>query len=112
MRVIVAGGRDVTDYALVEAAIEASGFQITEVVSGGARGADTFGEEWARRHGIPFVRFPAEWHKYGRSAGVLRNQQMAAYADALVAVPTGGPGTRNMILEAQRARIPIYVPHL
>ncbi len=106
---IVAGGRDVTSYDLVATVIAASEFEITEVVSGCARGADRLGEQWARLHQVPVQRFPADWNRYGRSAGVLRNQTMASYADALIAISTGGPGTANMILEAKRRGLKVHV---
>ena len=109
MRVIVAGGREVTDPALVAKAIEASGFEITELVSGGARGVDALGEAWALAHGLPVRIFRADWKKHGRKAGPLRNREMAAYAEALIAIPTGGPGTQNMIKEAWLAKRPQYI---
>lgn len=109
MMVIIAGGRGVTDYALVCSAVEASGFEITEVVSGNAAGVDLLGERWAAENGVAVRLFPADWHKHGRAAGPIRNRQMAAYADALIAIPTGGPGTANMIKEAKAKRLHVYV---
>lgn len=101
MKVIIAGGRDYTLTAsdhdrLDKARVE---LPIVEVVCGCARGADTGGEEWATERGLPVKRFPADWAKYGRSAGPRRNQQMAEYADALIAFP-GGKGTADMIKQA------------
>jgi hypothetical protein len=52
MKTIIAGSRDITDYNVVKAAVKAAGFTITEVVSGAARGVDSLGEEYARRHSI------------------------------------------------------------
>lgn len=77
MRTIVAGSRDITDYAEVSQAIRASGLGITLVVSGGAPGVDRLGERWAFEHEIPIERFPADWNAYGRAAGAIRNEQMA-----------------------------------
>lgn len=109
MRVIVAGGREVRDYEIVPRAIEASGFEVTELVSGGASGVDTLGEHWANTHGIPVARFTANWQKHGRAAGPIRNRQMAAYAQALIAIPTGGRGTANMIHEATAFGLKIFL---
>jgi hypothetical protein len=105
MKVIVAGTRWITDYLTVSAAIELSGFKISEVVSGAARGVDALGERWARQHGIPVKQFPAIWRDkdghYDPSAGLRRNSEMARYADALVAVWDGrSPGTKHMIQQA------------
>lgn len=75
---------------------------VTEVVSGCCRGVDRAGEEWARQRGIPVKRFPANWKKFGVAAGPIRNAEMAEYAEALVAIPTGvSRGTRDMIDKAK-----------
>jgi hypothetical protein len=70
----------------------------TEVVSGTARGADRIGEQWAEENNIPVRRFPADWNEYGKAAGMIRNAQMAEYADGLIAFWNGqSRGTKNMI---------------
>lgn len=106
MKLIVAGGRrytlSATDIAHLEA-IEG----VTEVVSGCARGVDRDGEAWAERKGIPVRRFPPEWNRYGRGAGVVRNREMAAYADAVALFP-GKRGTESMCEEAREVGIAIY----
>jgi hypothetical protein len=114
MKVIVAGPRDVEDFSEVCKAIEESGFTIGEVVSGGAPGVDTLGERWATEHGIPFKRFDAQWDKLGKAAGPIRNQQMADYAEALVAVAKegGSPGTSDMISRARASDLKVYVHHV
>lgn len=110
MKVIIAGGRDITDPALVFEAIRASGFEIGEVVSGGAKGVDSIGEDWAIANGRPIKWFHADWTKHGRAAGPIRNRQMAEYADALIAVWDGkSRGTKNMIEEATRRGLKVYV---
>jgi hypothetical protein len=69
-----------------------------EVVSGCARGADQLGERWADERGYPVKRFPADWHKHGKRAGYLRNEEMAGYATHLVAFWDGrSRGTKHMI---------------
>lgn len=110
MKVIVAGSRDITDIEKVANAIELSGFQVTEVVSGTARGVDLLGENWARYKDIPVKRFPADWDKHGKAAGMIRNAQMAEYADALVAVWDGlSRGTKNMIETMRKTGKPYFV---
>jgi hypothetical protein len=75
-----------------------SSVTICEIVSGHARGVDRAGELWAARCRLPCVRFPARWAEYGRSAGVRRNEQIAQYADALLAFWDGrSPGTRDVL---------------
>jgi|CABP01.1.fsa_nt_gi hypothetical protein len=111
MKIIVAGSRDVTK-SEVRAALHACswiGF-VSAVVSGTARGADTFGERWAEENGIGIVRFPAEWEKYGRRAGPLRNEVMARNAEGLIAVWDGrSRGTRSMIDLASKHGLRIMV---
>lgn len=110
MKVIVAGSRNICDYHTVEKAIKESGFEITELVSGGARGVDAVGESWARRYEIPFKVFPAQWSKFKLEAGPIRNAQMAEYAEALIAVWDGkSKGTMNMIKLARAANLKVHV---
>lgn len=106
MKVIIAGSRDIKDVQLLKMAIEKSGFDITEVVSGGAAGVDFLGEQWAREHGILLTRFPADWSAYGKAAGPIRNEEMARYVGkegALLALWDGrSKGTSNMIDMAEK----------
>jgi hypothetical protein len=109
MKVIVAGGRDVTDVAAVSDAIRESGFAPSEIVSGGASGVDSIGEMWARWNNVPIRRFEADWEEHGRAAGPIRNRAMANYADALVLVWDGqSRGSRSMKQEAQQRGLKIY----
>lgn len=108
MKVIVAGTRTFDDYTLVEKAIEVQGWEISEVVCGGARGVDTLGAQWAGNHGIPVKHFPADWDTHGKSAGPIRNEQMAKYADALVLVWDGeSKESANMKKNAEKYNLPI-----
>jgi hypothetical protein len=112
MKTIIAGGRDINAITLVVQAIQDSGFgpDTTEVVSGGAPGIDTLGEVRAALSGMPVKRFPADWKKYGRSAGPIRNRAMAEYADRLLAVWDGqSRGTKNMIDEMTKLGKPVFV---
>ncbi len=110
MRTIIAGSRTITDYAVVAAAIQKSGFTITEVVSGAARGVDELGERWANENSVPIRQFPAQWERYGKSAGPLRNNQMAHYAQALIAIWDGQSyGTKSMIHMARKLRMKVCI---
>lgn len=118
MKVIIAGTRykdkenkiPFDDYSLVVEAIERSGFTITEVVSGTAIGADRLGEQWARANNIPIKEMPADWIRYGNSAGPMRNRAMAEYADAAIIAWDGkSPGSRNMVENMIRRKKPYYV---
>ena len=83
MKVIVAGGRDFKDYKLLKETLD--NFQqeygnITEIISGGARGSDKLGEQYANENNIPIKRFVPDWNGLGKKAGFVRNRQMGDYA--------------------------------
>ncbi len=102
-RVIIAGGRDFNDYALLKDkcdSILANRIPSHHIiiVSGAARGADSLGEKYAAERGFAVERFPADWVRDGKAAGVIRNAQMADNADALIAFWDGtSRGTKHMI---------------
>lgn len=86
MKLIIAGSREITAYKHVDAGVQLalsdwslSPEDLSEVVSGCARGVDTVGELWAKNHEVPIRRFPANWNMYGPTAGFRRNVQMAEY---------------------------------
>lgn len=110
MKVIIAGGREIEDYELLLEAVLNAGFDITSVVSGTARGADKMGERFAEETGLPIYQFPAKWEEYGRAAGPIRNQVMAEFGDALIALWDGkSRGTKGMIDLAKKKGIPVHV---
>ena len=102
-RVIIAGSRDFSDYNILREqcnAVLADKSQTHQIiiVSGAARGADRLGEQYAAERGYAISRKPADWNKYGRAAGPIRNEEMAKEADALIAFWDGeSRGTKNMI---------------
>ena len=103
MKLIIAGGRDFNDYYKLEKYLtehlDAYVNTDIEIVSGGARGADSLGELFARNHsGMTLTVFPADWNTYGKRAGYIRNVEMAEYADSLVACwNLSSRGTKHMI---------------
>ena len=114
MKVIIAGSRNISDTTnnrqhLINA-INESFFVVTEVVCGMAWGVDNLGRIWAESNGIKVTQFPADWKKYGKGAGIVRNLEMAEYADGLIAVWDGtSRGTANMIQTAKNKGLKIYV---
>lgn len=109
MKTIIAGGRD---YQLTEDDFRSlrslhNQHQFTEVVSGGATGADRGGEKFGHQNAIPVKKFMADWKTHKRAAGPIRNKQMAEYADAVVLFH-GGDGTQSMFNEATKAGIRIF----
>lgn len=116
VRVAVVGSRDNVSYAAVAATLDAAkrhygglGLQF-EVVSGGARGVDTYAAQWADANGIGKVVFKADWETHGRSAGMRRNAEIINAADVVLAFWDGAsPGTRNSIERTQAAGKPLFV---
>jgi len=113
MRVVIAGSRDITDYELVKQAIAESGFNITEVVCGCARGVDKLGERWAKENNIPIKYMMPDWDKYGKRAGYLRNADMVKYAaedeGGVIAVWNGSPGTKHTIDLGGQHNLPVFI---
>lgn len=113
MKTIIAGGREILDYTLVLNAIRESKFDITEVVSGMAKGVDTLAVQFANENDLVITPFFADWNTHGRAAGPIRNRQMAEYGEALIAVWDGeSRGTKNMIEEATKRGLKVYVYHV
>lgn len=113
MKVLVCGSRHFNDYARVEGIL--SGYAITEIISGMARGADALGERYALERGIHCRTFPADWTKHGRAAGPIRNGQMLREGkpDLVVAfLAPGSRGTANMIAQTKKAGVKTVVVNI
>lgn len=116
IKVIIAGTRDFNDYAFLKKnldyflqGINPNNEEI-EIVSGNARGADKLGERYAKEHNLPVKLFPANWDKYGKQAGYLRNQEMANYSDVLIAFwDEKSKGTKHMIDIAKKQGLTVIV---
>ncbi len=112
MKLIVAGSREFNNYDLLKKSIQENfqRYEVEEIVSGTARGADTLGEQFAIEYSIPIKKFPANWDLYGKSAGYRRNVEMADYADALIAFWDGkSKGTGHMINIAKDKNLRVIV---
>jgi hypothetical protein len=112
MKVIIAGTREFNDYYLLKTKCDEILHAISdiEIVSGKARGADTLGERYAKERGYSVKEFPADWKTYGRSAGMIRNRQMAEYGDMLIAFWNGkSRGTNGMINLAKNGGLKVEV---
>lgn len=90
MKLIIAGSRHLeASPKEIEALLNHYNLKPKEIVSGTAKGIDTSGELFALLYQISVKRFPADWDKFGKSAGYRRNKQMAEYADALLLIWDG-----------------------
>lgn len=110
MRTIVAGGRNVTDYRVVLNAMDIIGWTPTVIISGNANGVDKLGERWAKENVVVTEIFPANWDKYGKSAGYIRNDLMAKEAEALLLIWDGkSKGSGHMLKSAIKHKLKIMV---
>ena len=113
LRVIIAGSREFNDYDLLKKTMDNVLANVRDditMVCGQARGADTLGEQYAKERGYAVQYFPADWNRYGKVAGYIRNTVMAKNADALVAFWDGqSSGTRHMIQTAQSLGLKVRV---
>lgn len=127
LRIIVAGGRDFKDYNLLSNTIMqyledvddtgiVSNPKQVKFISGTAKGADSLGEQFAYTWGYDVIRFPADWERFGKSAGYRRNAEMAIYASengndgVLIAFWDGrSRGTKHMIDLAVRYGLDVHV---
>jgi len=111
-RVIIAGGRTFKDYDRLCSVCDymLQNQKEIEIVSGTAMGADKLGEKYAQERGYKIARFPAKWDEHGRAAGFIRNEEMAKYADALIAFWDGrSKGSEHMINLAKRYKLKIKI---
>ena len=131
MRILVCGGRAFADYGwlthVLDAYLAEASLSVAklELIGGGARGADSLAHRWATERQIPFHEFKARWDDtkhpqadvrfnrkdgkpYNAAAGFIRNQRMVdeGRPDIVIAFPGGG-GTRDMMLRATEAGVPV-----
>src|SRR5262249_11205020 len=98
MKLIIAGSHNFTDYQRLCQVLAPERHRVTQVLTGGARGAELLGYRWAWKHAVQHQLFRADWERGGKVAGVRRNHQMAQAGDVLVVFgPTTAPGTAHLI---------------
>ena len=97
MKIAVIGSRSFADYELLKKTLnEITG--ITKVISGGAKGADSLAEQWAKENQIETAIYKPDWAKYGRGAGVVRNRLIIEDCDLCIAFWDGeSKGTKSSI---------------
>lgn len=126
MRVIIAGSRSYDDYNALKDYCDLVIYTYirrykikhpdVEIISGGCSGADKLGERYAQANGWKCRVFVADWERYGKSAGPIRNGEMAEYAikspdgyGVLIAFPgINSKGTKNMITQASNIGLDVY----
>jgi len=110
MKFAIIGSRTFTDYGLLQRILLKFNKDITEVVSGGAKGADSLGKKYAIENGLAFTEFKPDWEKYGKSAGYRRNVDIIENCDWVVAFWDGlSKGTAHSINIARNKRKPTII---
>lgn len=117
-KVIIAGSREFDNYDMLKEKCDKilsrkvnEGEEIV-IVSGTARGADTLGEKYAEERGYKIERYPANWDKYGKKAGYLRNKKMAEVSNACIVFLSSkaeNKGSKMMISIATEEKLLIRV---
>ena len=122
-RIVICGGRHFNDYEQLKTTItnflkqRKIEVENVEIVSGHCQGADMLGEQYAKEYGLNLTIFPADWQRYKRKAGPIRNKQMIEYImqtenKAVIAfVSENSKGTKQTVLLAKRAGIFVVETH-
>lgn len=108
MKILISGSREFNDYALAKEFIDGCladliKDEVFTVLSGGCRGADSLGERYAAEKGYTVWKYPADWKRYGRAAGPIRNEIMVKTADVIICFPKKeSRGSRSVIALAEK----------
>lgn len=111
-RIAVIGSRTFNDYDLLRDTIlsKFNPSDIQEIVSGGARGADKLGEQFAQEFGLKTNIFLPDWERYGKRAGFIRNTDIIKNSDLVFAFwDEKSTGTLNSINTAKKLNIPVII---
>lgn len=116
VKLLICGSRNFTNFGLLSERLDeylsSADLSKVEIVSGGARGTDSLAERYAKSRNIKLTVFPADWERYGRAAGFVRNDEMAKYCsgplNTCIAFWNGeSSGTRGMMKSALRQRMSV-----
>lgn len=110
MNICVNGSRGFQDYELMQESLRPYFSADDVLLSGGAKGADSLAEKFAAENGIRVIRYLPDWEKYGKPAGIIRNEEMLNSSQMLISFHDGkSPGTAHAISYAKRNNIECVV---
>ena len=110
MKIAIVGSRNFLDFDFLKEKIDPFLNDIDLIVSGGAKGADSLAEKYAKVNNLTLEIFKPDWKKYGRTAGPIRNKSIIESADIVFAFWDGkSKGTKNSIDISKKLRKKIYV---
>lgn len=112
MKVLVCGARDWSNWERIKWRLSQLP-EGTEIIEGGAPGADLMSARFAKERGWKITQLDAQWNLYGRSAGPIRNRLMLDLCPELVVAFHNdlrvSKGTKDTVTEARRRKIPVEV---
>jgi hypothetical protein len=98
VKLAIIGSRTFNNYKLLEQELEQYKDKVSLVISGGAKGADSLGEFWAKENNIKTLIFLPDWDKYGKRAGFIRNEDIIKNCDCVIAFWDGvSSGTKHSL---------------
>jgi hypothetical protein len=110
MKLAIIGSRSFTNFEYLSSILTEYASEISEIISGGATGADNLAEQWAKAHNIPITVYPADWTRYGRSAGPRRNHDIIINCDKCIAFWDGeSNGTGHAIGLCTKYKKPVHI---
>lgn len=118
IKTVIAGSRKYNDYENAEKFIEECLKELLPnnkivIISGGCKGADMLGIQYAANKGFDVIKYPAQWKKYGKAAGPVRNREMAQTADIIICFWDGNSsGTKSMIDYGKKAGKDVYIKYI
>ncbi len=110
MKLAIIGSRTFNNYGLLQETLEQYKSKITLVVSGAAKGADSLSERWAIKNNIKTLIFPADWEKYGKRAGFIRNEDIIKNCDCVITFwDNVSKGTAHSLSLCEKYNIPYKI---
>jgi hypothetical protein len=110
MKLAIVGGRDFNDKELFNKTMIEFIDKVSVVISGAAKGADTFGENWAKENKIDTIIHLPNWEKHGKAAGYVRNKLIIEDCDMCIAFWDGkSKGTESSIKLCKQSNKPIKI---
>lgn len=111
MKLAIVGSRNFKDYNLLSNCVDilCKAFNVIEIISGGAAGADTLAERYAKKNKIPIKIFYPEWKKYGLKAGYIRNKLIIERANYVIAFPLDDSKGTWITINLAKNKIPTWI---
>lgn len=117
MNVVIGGYRNFENYKIFKSFVDSCLNELESkemtILSGRCKGVDLMCEQYAKEKGLLLELYPAEWKKYGKATGPIRNKQMVEKTDVVIAfVCERAKGTKNLILQAEKLGKSVFVKEI